>query len=713
MKTRYSWETEEEAEWTAEAQPDSPSRSRTRTRRILVGLILATAVAFAALFVYFDRRLEANEEIVRQDVLAAHRTWERAVAGGDLELLTSLLGRDDPEWFLSQRRLLMAGRATSRDAFGFSPGPVPNDLPTIDLDANWRRAEVTFSRQYVVETAGGRAQIINLTQTQLYQVRGRSWQVVAPTDEFWGDDKFRETKHLIASFPDQDKVLIERLVEELDREIDAACERNPAARECSAAWRTRIVFDTDPESLLALDDAVTPIMQGHAFVLPAPSLVGLPADEAAYRAVYAGYTGRILATLRNSFELPIPLPEQQIAALCFPSAGEGLRLFTYDLAADLWTEQPTDRRYSALQPLPDDSGLIMRAGFPGTQMAHLELALRRDGEELPLYDEGTTEQSARLLAISSRPQRASLLLSSIQGSTGLTSYRSLSLDSCQSGMCEVVDLPGYPLWSPDGRRSLVLVGPELHLGDAEGTPEKFVGRAFSPFWITDDAFGYVRLLGNASDESPEMELVLQSAATGETRPIIKSTDLLRQIDADLSGALRIMYATAGPRDPGTIFLAGTPVAGGGGRFYIVGLHLDGTVASASPAQSLSQVEVLLTLNDLPVGDRSRLTPTGYSPFSLTSDGRWLLAVRFADPITNTWEIYLHDIERGETRTMTLNYPAYPAPAPFYDWSADHDWLVLVDDGFLRLLAPEHDYERIITHEFAACRYPAWIDSGVE
>src|SRR5690606_30478758 len=144
-----------------------------------------------------------------------------------------------------------------------------------------------------------------------------------------------------------------------------------------------------------------------------------------------------------------------------------------------------------------------------------------------------------------------------------------------------------PLWSPDGRRSLVLVGPELHLGDAEGTPVQLIGRAFSPFWITDDSFGYVRLLGNASDESPEMELVLQSADTGKTRPIIKSADLLRQIDADLSGTLRITYATAGPQAPGTILLAGTPVAGGGGRFYVVELQLNGTVASASSAQSLS------------------------------------------------------------------------------------------------------------------------------
>jgi len=36
---------------------------------------------------------------------------------------------------------------------------------------------------------------------------------------------------------------------------------------------------------------------------------------------------------------------------------------------------------------------------------------------------------------------------------------------------------------------------------------------------------------------------------------------------------------------------------------------------------------------------------------------------------------------------------------------------LVDKGFLRLIAPDYEYERIITHDFAACRYPAWVESS--
>ncbi len=708
MKTHYSWETEEEAEWPDDPQPSPMNRSRVGVKRMLLGLVLMTAVAFVALFVYFDHRLESREEIVRQGVLAAHRTWEQAVAREDLELFTSLLGREDTGWYHSQRRLLMAGRVSSRDAFGLSLVPAPDGSPLVELDANWRHAEVIFPQQYAIDVPGEQTQTIHLLHTQLYQVHGESWQV-APLDEyFWGGGRIHETERLVVSYPHRDEALVQRIAAELDSEIDAVCRPHPDARECSADWRTLVIFDTAPESLLLLNDPSTPAMRGRAFILPAPSLVGLPADDAAYRALYNGYTGRILSTLYNNLDLPVPYPEQEIAALCFPSVGEGLRLFTHNPAAGVWAEQVTERRYSVLQPLPDDSGLIMRAGFPGVEMAHLELVLRRDGEETLLFDEGTTEQSARLLDISTRPQRESLVLSAVQGSTGLTSYRSLSLDSCLNGACEVVDMPGYPLWSSDGRRSLVLVGSELHLGDSNGSPERLIDRAFSPFWVTDDTFGYVRLLGNAADETPEMELVLQSAATGETWSIIKSADLLRHIAPDLSGTLRIMHATANRNDPQTIFLAGTPVVGGSGRFYVVALHLDGVLGSTSTL-TLTQAEVLLTLDDLPVGDRSRLTPTGYSPFTITPDGRWLTVVRFVDPVTSTWEVYIRDIERGETQTRTLNYPDYPAPTPFYDWSADSNWLVLIDDGFLRLLAPTYNYERVITHEFAACRYPAWIN----
>jgi len=253
-----------------------------------------------------------------------------------------------------------------------------------------------------------------------------------------------------------------------------------------------------------------------------------------------------------------------------------------------------------------------------------------------------------------------------------------------------------------------LDGPELYIGDAVGTPVQYVDRAFSPFWMTNETFGYVRLLGNESNERPDMELAIQSAVTGAVRPLIKSADLLRQIDSATSGTLRIIAVAPALNDPDTLFLAGTPVAGME-HFYIIKLTLDGNVAGLSADIGPTRAEVVLSLEDLPVGDRTTLTPTGYRPFWISPDGRWITVVVFDDPITNNWVFYLYDTIHGETKIFTLNSPSYPAPFPFYDWSADGTWLILVDNGFLRLMAPTYDYERIITHHYDACRYAAWIN----
>lgn len=717
MKTRYSWQTEEQEEWSDESRPDQAARPRRDKRLTLLILAVVTIAVFAFIYILFERRLQSREDLVRQNVLAAHQTWEQAVRRNDLELFTNLLARDDSDWFQSQRRLLMADRALSREAFGLALDSSVPITPQVKLDANWRRAELTYPQIYASKSADGSVQTITLGQTQVFQLRGSRWVYSPPSAAFWGDTQTGETSRLEVAFPARDGAIVERLAADLTRDIDAVCVASKAdvrseARECGADWRLPLRFDTDPEALLALGDTTTPVISGRTFVLPAPSLVGIPEDDAGYEALYHGYLDRILATLRNSLELPVPLPDQEIAALCYPSLEAGLRLYIYNPVADIWTEYPSSQRYRFLQPLPDDSGLVLRGGFPGTETGRLQLTLLREGMETALFDEGTTELSARLVDLPERPQSDSLVISSTQGSTGITDYRLLPLASCDDGSCDVNELDGFPVWSPGGIRSLVLVGSALYLGDNMGHPLHLVGRAFSPFWLTEDTFGFVRLSDEASDEGPAMELVIRSAVTEVEHSLIRSADFLQQAKSDQKGALGIKYVTASPVDPNTLFVAATPAVGSNERYYVLKLRIDGDIASLSEDVKLAEVEVILTLDDLPVGDPSILTPTGYPPFTLTDDGHWLMVVRFTDPVTNTWVIDLYDTARGETQTLTLNFPAYPAPFPFYDWSEDGQWLLVVDDGFLRLIAPGHDYERVVTHDFAACRYPAWVNPAV-
>src|SRR5690606_16757564 len=139
-------------------------------------------VVFGLILVIFNRRLESREEIVRQSVVAAHRTWEQAVARQDLELFTSLIAREDSRWFQTQRNLLMSGRVFDRSAFGLEQAIAAAATPSVELDANWRRAEVAYEQQY---TTGDAPRPITLRISAAYQLRGSRWQAAPLPEAFW------------------------------------------------------------------------------------------------------------------------------------------------------------------------------------------------------------------------------------------------------------------------------------------------------------------------------------------------------------------------------------------------------------------------------------------------------------------------------------------------------------------------------------------------
>lgn len=705
MKSGYSWRDEEGDDWTPDNE-DGPPAPGDRRRALLLVVALA-GVLFILLFLLAGRRLDEREAAVVANVRAAQATWAYAVGGDDLELFTTLLWRGESDWFMTQRRLFMAGRALRRDALGLEGMPDEVVPVQVNLDPNWRRAEAAFKSRYRLPGTG---ESVWLRQTQVFRLSGERWQFAPPDERYWGELREAHTRHLSLSYPERDEPFARRFAADMERDMEALCGSGDAG--CDAG-PIAVDFSTDGESLLALTDVATPALRGRVFVLPAPSLVGLPEDEAAYMALYDGYAARILATVRNNLTLPVALPEQTVALLCSPEAGQQFGLYDLDPASGRWMRQETQQLYRSLQGLPDDSGIILRAGFPGTNVNQLDLTLRRGALETPLLAEEDALYMARLAGIVTRRQKPEeLLLSTTHRLTGATTYRLLALDDCAGGVCEPEDLPGFPLWSPDGSRSLVFAGADLFLGDENARPGIPLGRAFSPFWLTAETFGYVRLLSD-SDQRPEMEIVLQSATTGIIQPIVRARDLLPHFDAAGDGALRLQYVANGQGNSNVLYVAATPVAPGGEvRFYVVRLRLEGDAVDPS-TMTLAEADIIVALDDLPVGDPSLLLPTGYPPFAISPGGRWLVVVQFVDPITDTWRLFLHDTRSGATQQLDVTYPAYPARFPFYDWSEDGQWIVLVDRGYLRLVAPAYDYERIVPHDLTECRYPAWVDRSAD
>jgi hypothetical protein len=350
---------------------------------------------------------------------------------------------------------------------------------------------------------------------------------------------------------------------------------------------------------------------------------------------------------------------------------------------------------------------VLRAGRPGIDQDRLRLLLERGQGATPLIDVGGTTTTARLAAISPEAAGESLIIRFVDRVNGQATYGIMSPERCLSGgTCAPDALAGFPVWSPDGTRTLLSRGSEILLGGKRGEAASVIVKGFSPFWVSPSLFGYIALPGDGAAGDAKMEIRLRSLDGGD----VLLTDS-RALPAVVNGAetaeMRLRYLTASPADPRLVFVAGSPAGGNGERYLVLSFRLEGDL-SVLDSLRVHEPRLRLELNDTPVGDPSVLTPTGHPPFSISGDGRWLMVARFVDPYTNTWELDLHDIASGETKTLATNYPPYPERFPFYDWSSDWKWLALIDNGFVRLIAPGLDYERVVTHSFAACSYSAWV-----
>ncbi|HET7090345.1 MAG TPA: hypothetical protein VFL17_17035, partial [Anaerolineae bacterium] len=97
--------------------------------------------------------------------------------------------------------------------------------------------------------------------------------------------------------------------------------------------------------------------------------------------------------------------------------------------------------------------------------------------------------------------------------------------------------------------------------------------------------------------------------------------------------------------------------------------------------------------------------TDFSP-----DSRWLITSS-SDFARFTWSLILHDIGRSETRTLTsLSQAGYLHAFPEYEWSSNGQWLLVLDDGVLWLIAPDHDYQRTIVPQSPGCTLAAWVNT---
>ncbi|MFW5943584.1 MAG: hypothetical protein ACOCXI_17385, partial [Chloroflexota bacterium] len=290
----FDWRTDEEqTQFEGAEQAQQP---RIQQRRWLWLALVALLALVAGFFLWREaqQRMAIAQDEVRTEVRAAHRLAQRAAAEGDKELFISLLSGRDDEWLQAQLQGLEEERLFAKSArpLGLQPAGEAQ-VQEIALDAELREAVVLSRQAYVLTGTASITETVSLQHTYVYRSGSRGWLLSPPLDDFWGREWRYEGEWLSLSYPERDETIALRLGRDLDQAVTDFCAL-PGAH-CPQGLQLSAELSTDPGRVTTLTDLREALSANSTVLLPAPTLAGLPLDEAGYEALLQSYARPVLA----------------------------------------------------------------------------------------------------------------------------------------------------------------------------------------------------------------------------------------------------------------------------------------------------------------------------------------------------------------------------------------------------------------------------------
>lgn len=294
----FEWQTEEENDEQWQDRIEETAPTPLPPRRHWLALLLTVLLAGSAAFLLYregQQRIEESASLLEEDVLSSHRLGQTAFEKGDLELFTTILSGRLPVWTQAQKERLEARVLYEQTARVIGLEPVADSAapPQVSFSPDLREATVTTEHAYLLP---GRSisEAVTLRQTNVYRQGSNRW-LLSPPDapEFWGPWRTRERAYVALTYPTRDETIALRLARDLDEKVAEMCLR----LECSLDLRVRVRLERAPHSVLPLLDPEAVLIGRQTVVLPTPTLVGTPTDDAAYEALFRGYSHHLLSAL--------------------------------------------------------------------------------------------------------------------------------------------------------------------------------------------------------------------------------------------------------------------------------------------------------------------------------------------------------------------------------------------------------------------------------
>lgn len=297
MSQKFDWQSEDEDSWgnlmPSEAeQLKSPGKKRWLLALFVVLLFLSGAVlAFRQIKDYTSDA----EKITENDVLSSNNLVQTAANDADGELLATVLSGRDADWTRTQLTLVNGGLFYEREPFGLNWQPQASPIEVkVTVSPDFRGAEVTARHEYSLVDDEEPLQFITLDHSAVYRRSDDRWLMSPPIGEYWGELITVNGRFLSLTFPSRDEAIGRRLAADLEGLLSAACSTLDGL-ECNSATHIFVNLDTDPQSMIEVAEAEARFRVTQDLLLPTPTLVGIPTDEGAYRAIYRGYAEKVLS----------------------------------------------------------------------------------------------------------------------------------------------------------------------------------------------------------------------------------------------------------------------------------------------------------------------------------------------------------------------------------------------------------------------------------
>lgn len=383
--------------------------------------------------------------------------------------------------------------------------------------------------------------------------------------------------------------------------------------------------------------------------------------------------------------LPAP-PQQDLQLTCRPNRGENASIYRYNFEDDeLSLENQLGQANAFMIGFPDDEGVVVVERGSVRPFSGSRMFLWQDGREILL-----TQTEHNLVPVLFKPSNQSTVENLLILNRRQRQYTLLPLQDClTTRKCNPTGQYGFPLWSPDGSSLLLMVsmgsfGYESRFErplSLSGVTRQIIGIGKEPFWLDDQTAGFISPHGGEIRAVDTGDLSQRTLLT-----VDEITGTLSSSQTSELNHLAFEFVAIKPNEPDSLLI----VAKSPNHIYFISADRQG-----------NKIELEHSTEDF-------LTPEFLTDLRFSPDGRWLVIS------TNDLAYHVATIAFYDTiAKKTLHYrfhARYDLPMHWHmDWSADGAWLSIIDNGYIRLIAPEFDHQRLIVPDDLSCMAAVWIN----